>query len=136
MIRLTCTHCKTVLTIDDAFAGGVCRCQHCGTIQTVPSHLKPKPGQKIDPAEALKQPKTLYQRKSRSSTTGSGLDDLADAVTGSSHLASSRLEAPPPPPPEPQPPARNHLMIIAAVLLLILFAAIVYLLFAHPNALL
>ena len=25
------------LEIDDAFAGGVCRCQHCGTIQTVPS---------------------------------------------------------------------------------------------------
>ncbi len=40
MIRLTCTQCKSVLEMDDAFAGGVCRCQHCGTIQTVPSHLK------------------------------------------------------------------------------------------------
>ena len=40
MISLTCTHCKTVLTIDDAFAGGACRCQHCGTIQTVPTKLK------------------------------------------------------------------------------------------------
>jgi hypothetical protein len=40
MIRIACTHCKTVLTVDDAFAGGVCRCQHCGTIQVVPAHLK------------------------------------------------------------------------------------------------
>ena len=40
MISITCTHCKTLLEMDDAFAGGVCRCQHCGTIQTVPSQLK------------------------------------------------------------------------------------------------
>ena len=41
MISLTCTNCKKVLQIDDAFAGGVCRCQFCGTIQTVPAKLKP-----------------------------------------------------------------------------------------------
>ena len=40
MISLTCTSCKKVLQIDDAFAGGVCRCQYCGTIQTVPASLK------------------------------------------------------------------------------------------------
>jgi hypothetical protein len=40
MIRIGCTHCKAILTVDDAFAGGVCRCQHCGTIQVVPAHLK------------------------------------------------------------------------------------------------
>ena len=40
MIRITCTKCKAQLSIDDAFAGGACRCQHCGTIQTVPKHLK------------------------------------------------------------------------------------------------
>src|SRR3954465_1249324 len=40
MISLTCTSCQTTLSIDDAFAGGVCRCQHCGTIQTVPVRLK------------------------------------------------------------------------------------------------
>ncbi|MCC6421934.1 MAG: hypothetical protein IT447_00465 [Phycisphaerales bacterium] len=132
MIRLTCTHCKTLLTIDDAFAGGVCRCQHCGTIQTVPSHLKPKPGHKIDPAEALKQPKTLYQRKSRSNAAGSGMDDLADAVTGSSGTLSSRSEAPPPPPPEPRSRNYNPLLIIVAILILVLFAAIVYLIFRQP----
>jgi hypothetical protein len=41
MIELTCTKCQTVLTLDDAFAGGVCRCKQCGAIQTVPSRLKP-----------------------------------------------------------------------------------------------
>ena len=34
MIRIACTNCKTVLSIDDAFAGGVCRCQHCGSFPT------------------------------------------------------------------------------------------------------
>src|SRR5947207_7863244 len=38
MISLICTNCQMELTMDDAFAGGVCRCQHCGTIQTVPTH--------------------------------------------------------------------------------------------------
>src|SRR5690242_161110 len=41
MIQLTCTKCQTLMSLDDAFAGGVCRCQKCGAIQTVPSHLKP-----------------------------------------------------------------------------------------------
>ncbi len=41
MIRISCTSCKAVLSVDDAFAGGVCRCQHCGTIQVVPASLKP-----------------------------------------------------------------------------------------------
>src|SRR3954467_14014902 len=41
MIELTCTKCQTLLSLDDAFAGGVCRCRQCGAIQTVPSRLKP-----------------------------------------------------------------------------------------------
>lgn len=36
MIRLSCAQCGHMLEIDAAFAGGVCRCQSCGTIQTVP----------------------------------------------------------------------------------------------------
>ena len=35
MISLPCSHCQKTLEVDEAFAGGVCRCQHCGTIQTV-----------------------------------------------------------------------------------------------------
>jgi hypothetical protein len=96
MISLTCTNCRTVLEIDDAFAGGVCRCQHCGTIQTVPSHLKrpqraaapgQAPGTAVVPASNGDGPtagqKTLYQRRSRAESEGTGLEDLADVVAGS-----------------------------------------------------
>src|SRR5689334_2583069 len=102
MISLTCNNCQTVLTIDDAFAGGVCRCQHCGTIQTVPSHLKRKraatPGpagqgaQDAEPATG----RTLYKKRPRPEPTSStGLEDLADVVAGSGlssgGLTSSRF---------------------------------------------
>jgi hypothetical protein len=92
MISIICTKCRTQLTIDEAFAGGVCRCQHCGTIQTVPSHLKnsarpPVPG---SPPGS----KTLYQRRANSDA-GTGLDDLADAVATSSGLGSRRLRQAP-----------------------------------------
>jgi hypothetical protein len=90
MISIICTKCRTALTIDEAFAGGVCRCQHCGTIQTVPTHLKnsarpPAPG---SPPGS----KTLYQRRANSDA-GTGLDDLADAVATSSGLGSRRLRS-------------------------------------------
>jgi hypothetical protein len=83
MITLICTNCRTEIEMDDAFAGGVCRCKHCGTIQTVPSGLKSKSA------------KSLYTKpiKNRAST-GSGLDDLANAVAStSSGLSESRLRA-------------------------------------------
>ncbi|HZL38205.1 MAG TPA: hypothetical protein VFC78_23015 [Tepidisphaeraceae bacterium] len=97
MISITCTHCHTVLTIDEAFAGGVCRCQHCGTIQTVPAHLKNSGG---TPTASGAGTKTLYQNKAAgrgaggnpaASASPSGLDDLANAVAGSSGLSSSGL---------------------------------------------
>src|SRR6266576_2523460 len=108
MISLTCTSCQKVLEIDDAFAGGVCRCQYCGTIQTVPARLKGN--SKVGATTA----KTLYQKKPRvPGQPSSGLEDLADAVTTSSGLARGALKAnraarPAPPPP---PPARNLLPI-------------------------
>ena len=57
VIRITCTHCRQILTIDDGFAGGVCRCQHCGTIQTVPAALGKSQDRGATPAA-----KTLYPR--------------------------------------------------------------------------
>src|SRR5436309_15842859 len=84
MISLTCMSCKKVLEIDDAFAGGVCRCQHCGTIQTVPTSLKrnKRPGV---PAAAVTS-KALYEKKPRdpNSKSGSGLESLAETTVGSS----------------------------------------------------
>jgi transposase-like protein len=99
MISLTCTHCQTVLSIDDAFAGGVCRCQHCGTIQTVPSHLKNGAAVKSGAQAVGAAPKTLYQSRrqaglGRGDETGSGtgLEDLADVVA-SSGLGGSGLSS-------------------------------------------
>jgi hypothetical protein len=99
MITITCTHCQAELTMDDAFAGGVCRCQHCGTIQTVPSHLKDNAAAA---AGASASPKTLYQkggaggsRAGGDATEADGLSGLADAVA-SSGLRSQRLRSKPP----------------------------------------
>ncbi|MDB5295297.1 MAG: hypothetical protein JWO31_1280, partial [Phycisphaerales bacterium] len=80
MITLICTKCKTTLEMDDAFAGGVCRCQHCGTIQTVPSHLK----QSARGSGANAQ-KALYSSRSATGAgvPSSGLDDLASVVASS-----------------------------------------------------
>jgi hypothetical protein len=94
VIQLTCANCRNTLEVDDAFAGGVCRCQYCGTIQTVP-----KPGSRPSaPGAASRQavgaaasngagdePRALYQVKSRSgaSSVPSGLEELAEVVHSS-----------------------------------------------------
>jgi len=95
MIRLSCTNCKTVLEIDDGFAGGACRCLNCGTIQTVPLHLKGGGSTPANESEAaarkLPQSKTLYEsKKSVAVGSGTGLDDLGQAVA-SSGLSGSGL---------------------------------------------
>ena len=92
MIQLQCTQCSTVLSIDDAFAGGVCRCQHCGTIQTVPAQSQPsRPG---DPSEQP-SPKPLFKRKGRiESALSPYSDDLekaADQMPSSGMAASSLI---------------------------------------------
>src|SRR5687768_5985096 len=91
MIVLTCTNCRARLEMDDAFAGGVCRCMYCGTIQTVPSHLK-RPG-------AATKVKAIYQTQPRArdgSGNGNGavdasgeLDQLADVVAATTGGSSS-----------------------------------------------
>src|SRR5688572_21548665 len=88
MIAINCTHCKQRLEMDEAFAGGVCRCQHCGTIQTVPSHLK-----KTAAAAASGNGKPA--QSASASHDGSGLDELADVVASSSGLARSTLRKKP-----------------------------------------
>jgi hypothetical protein len=112
MISLTCTHCQAVLQIDDAFAGGVCRCQHCGTIQTVPSHLKNAPvSAGVGDGSAPAAQKALYQSQRRatageSTGSGTGLEDLADVVA-SSGLADSGLSS-------AQKPRKAHRKVPAA----------------------
>ena len=92
MIRIACTNCKTVLSIDDAFAGGVCRCQHCGTIQTVPAHAK----NRAATAGAVTGSKAIYHRGGKSDPSSDSLDELSAAVASSglsgSGLTSNRLQ--------------------------------------------
>lgn len=103
MIQINCTNCKALLQIDDAFAGGVCRCRYCGTIQTVPKRLKSAGGGGNGDGGAMAQAegagagsKTLWQKKGGAIDVGSGtgLDDLA-SIVASSGLSSSRLKKKP-----------------------------------------
>lgn len=91
MIRITCTNCKAQLSIDEAFAGGVCRCQFCGTIQTVPKHLKSGAAEGMHAKTAVGAQSTLYRNKSKADTgLSSGLDAIAEVVA-SSGLSGSGL---------------------------------------------
>jgi hypothetical protein len=102
MIQINCNNCKALLQIDDAFAGGVCRCRYCGTIQTVPKHLKQSAnGDQASVSESVvkagtAKAKTLYKKKAgmrgeSAVGSGSGLDELANIVASSSGLSSKRL---------------------------------------------
>jgi len=97
MIRITCTNCKNVLTIDDAFAGGVCRCQHCGTIQTVPAHLKGSAERAVTATagKGKNVAKTLYRSDTSATGSGSGLDELAEVVHSSGLQHNSLMHKPP-----------------------------------------
>ncbi len=86
MIQLTCANCRNTIEVDDAFAGGVCRCQFCGTIQTVPKPGgRPSAPGKSGTGQAGSEPKALYQVKSRNgqSSAPSGLEELAEVVHSS-----------------------------------------------------
>ena len=89
MIRLACTNCREILTIDDAFAGGVCRCQHCGTIQTVPAATAAAANGVVTGGPNLGGGRngSVY---GTAAAEGTGLDELAGAVA-SSGLSSRRL---------------------------------------------
>lgn len=90
MITLTCTKCKATLEMDEAFAGGVCRCQYCGTIQTVPAHLKQQ-SERGAVAASAGGGKALYSTKAAGAgLPSSGLDELANVVA-SSGLANGAL---------------------------------------------
>ena len=93
MISITCTHCKTLLEMDDAFAGGVCRCRHCGTIQTVPSQLKrPALPQVAASADSVSGSRAVFGRGGSEPAVNSELEGLAEVVA-SSGLRSKRLVA-------------------------------------------
>jgi hypothetical protein len=133
MISLTCTSCKKVLEIDDAFAGGVCRCQYCGTIQTVPASLK-QSSRAGSPAIGTGA-KTLYQRPSRGNINAPG--DAATAASGSQSGArgtsSGAGEMPPTRAPVPGagrksliPPIAMRSALAAVVVVVVILAVLVW----------
>ncbi|MGE5610562.1 MAG: hypothetical protein ACM359_15025 [Bacillota bacterium] len=99
MIQITCSKCMVVLTIDDAFAGGVCRCQHCGTIQTVPRELKthgsPAAGRALMSKPSVKLPDEapslddLEQVVASSGLTGTSLSGTGTGLTGTGLVGST-----------------------------------------------
>jgi hypothetical protein len=101
MIQINCTQCQELLQIDDAFAGGVCRCKFCGAIQTVPKRLKGANGDEFSEASAGGTTTTTYKRISTDAPSGTGLDDLA-GIVASSGLTSGRLQKQSPPQQQPQ----------------------------------
>jgi len=121
MIRILCVHCHQTLEIDDAFAGGVCRCQYCGTIQTVPS--RDASGKSVRVAA-----KSLYRSQGGS---GSGLEQLADIVS-SSGLSPHFPRPKRPSVNEGLPPAAKRKMAkwlaLAGVVIVLLLAVIIALL--------
>ena len=129
MIDITCTSCKRSLSIDDAFAGGVCRCQFCGTIQTVPAR-----GAVQKSAAGLKT-KTLFENKARSAGvgSGSGLEDLADVVQ-SSGLSNADLRKPKAPPPPPPPKNLTPLLGLAAAVIIFLLVIVLFLVFRNNSS--
>jgi hypothetical protein len=141
MIQLTCTNCKTVLTMDDAFAGGVCRCQHCGAIQTVPSRLKGSASvaktANAAAGAADRPAKTLYQHRSRAEI-GTGLDELADIVASSGSGSGSGLTGQLGGKKQQAAVARANrtqlILAISAVIIIILACAVIWLATRDPRA--
>lgn len=124
MITVNCSSCKAQLEMDDAFAGGVCRCHYCGTIQTVPAAAKRKGAgaAAAAPAKAT-APVTVGAASARNggghpqvqagraeaAQTPSGLDALAEAVASSGlsrggSVGGAAAWAPPGAPTQPAAP--------------------------------
>jgi hypothetical protein len=133
MIRLACTQCKAQLVIDDAFAGGACRCQHCGAIQTVPKKFKGNADTNF--GTVVVQPEKASQRSAKSDPQlSSGTARLASPqVRGSAPnspappQATSSEVAPPPPRPISvwERTIELQLPVLIGIVLFILFLGIV-----------
>lgn len=135
MIRINCTNCKAQLSIDEAFAGGVCRCQYCGTIQTVPKHLRTGAGAPGTVKAGNGDSKALYKRKARTDRgevgLSSGLDAIADAVASSglsgSGLANYGGGRPKAAGAAAPPQAKNRMvpLLVGAAILIVLLSGVV-----------
>lgn len=93
MISLVCTKCGNALQVDDGFAGGVCRCSKCGTIQTVPGRGQ----QKAAVGDVIFERATRGARDAppaKNTRPGQDLDALSEIVTSSGLVGSGMLNSP------------------------------------------
>ncbi len=88
MIRIHCVNCKTLLEIDDGFAGGVCRCVHCGKMQAVPKASRS--GARAAGPEVGSRGFEGLER-----TLGTGVRILSPSSLSGSGLGSDNLSAAP-----------------------------------------
>ncbi len=71
-IRLRCSNCDKDVLVDEAFAGGVCRCPHCKTTLSVPESGSARDGERPSrpeeqPRQPSEAPRTRRTSRSRSS---------------------------------------------------------------------
>src|SRR4051812_21913628 len=116
MIVVNCSQCKARLEMDDAFAGGVCRCHYCGTIQAVPANARRLQAAPAVPAGGNGAPRQ---------PPAGGLDALADAVASSGLTRGALHSGPPPAPVIPAQPVDYARPTRKSPLLLILIALLV-----------
>ncbi|MEM6314528.1 MAG: hypothetical protein AAF743_10595 [Planctomycetota bacterium] len=90
MIELQCTHCGERMQIDDAFAGGVCRCRYCKTIQTVPSKHKLGQAAQTPTPQPVRTGTSLGQAPGGS---GTGLEELGELVSSGGLGSGMRAKA-------------------------------------------
>jgi len=146
MITVNCSQCKAPLEMDDAFAGGVCRCHYCGTIQAVPAHAK-RQGVPAATAPAPQAPAPARTARGNGAATqglptrgDDGLNALADVVASSGVSRAGAQSAPVAAPPPPtvdyaRPPAKPLMMplLIALGVIAVLMLVLVFMLMSARS---
>jgi hypothetical protein len=87
VIELECPGCSYLLSLDRGFAGGVCRCSHCGTLMTVPA----------DPSTERAEQLTRPERPDAPGRTGALQQPEQRAETPVDAPSPARPAAPPRP---------------------------------------
>ena len=78
-MKIRCTDCGKKISIDDAFAGGVCRCPYCTTLNFVPDDAGPvEEGQR--PQSPTQRPTSPEELEAMAETTGQKHIPVANRV--------------------------------------------------------
>ena len=141
MISVNCSQCRAVLEMDDAFAGGVCRCHYCGTIQTVPANAKRAAQVAATQAAPAVQgaSRQVGAAAADSPAYGDGLSALANAISDNGATRAA-AQAPAPPAatvdyarPQQQKSLLVPLLIGLAILVLLMCVLLGYLILGRTT---